>query len=105
MNCQPIVRLLQRSIERLVAAEIEVEALRDRNVDDAQEALVLFLELFLVKDLNGDDARILDIEVERFVPVWVSLESANTKSAPENRTAGVQGLSVFCNGRGWSALV
>lgn len=44
-----------------MAAELEVEHVRDLDVDDAEEALVLSLEFTLVEDLNGDDGAFLDL--------------------------------------------
>jgi hypothetical protein len=43
-----------------MSAEVDVEHVRDANVDDTEEALVTALELALVKDLDGDHGRVLD---------------------------------------------
>lgn len=39
-----------------ISAGIKVNNVANANVDDTEEALVLLLELLLVKDLNGEDA-------------------------------------------------
>lgn len=54
---------------RTLCSEIEIDGLSNRDVDDAEEPLVLLLELFLVKDLNRYDRRVFDFDVERLVPV------------------------------------
>lgn len=43
-----------------VATQVQVEDICNTDVDDAEEALVPFLELALVEDLDGDDGRVLD---------------------------------------------
>lgn len=48
-----------------MASEFEVEHVRDLDVDDAEEALVLSLEFTLVEDLDGDDGSFLDLAVGR----------------------------------------
>lgn len=44
--------------ERTVAAKLEIEDVRDLNVDDAKKALVPPLELALVKDLDRNNGRV-----------------------------------------------
>ena len=46
---------------RTVSSAVEVKDVRDLDVADAQEALVALLELSLVKDLDRDDGRVLDL--------------------------------------------
>jgi hypothetical protein len=41
-----------------ISAELEVEDVAHAAVDDAKEALILFLELSLIEYLYGDDARL-----------------------------------------------
>lgn len=43
-----------------MSSELEVEHVADFDVDHTEEALVSTLELSLVKDLNGNDGRLLD---------------------------------------------
>ena len=54
---------------RTLCSKVEIDGLSNRDVDDAEEPLVLLLELFLVKDLNRYDRRVFDFDVERLVPV------------------------------------
>lgn len=65
-----VVRALQVAGKGLFTAEVKVDGLRDGDVDDAEEALILLLELLLVEDLDREDARVLDVDVKRLVPVW-----------------------------------
>jgi hypothetical protein len=46
---------------RTVAARVQVDHRADADVDDAEEALVLLLELLLVKDLDGENALLVDL--------------------------------------------
>lgn len=48
-----------------LAAQLEVNDLRNGHIDDTEEALITLLELFLVEDLNGQDGAILDGTVVR----------------------------------------
>lgn len=43
-----------------MTTEVEIKHIADTNVDNAKEALIAFLELALVKDLDGDDGGVLD---------------------------------------------
>jgi hypothetical protein len=46
---------------RTVAARVQVDYRADADVDDAEEALILLLELLLVKDLDREDALLVDL--------------------------------------------
>jgi hypothetical protein len=48
-----------------VAAGIQVDDRSDADIDDAEEALVLLLELLLVEDLNRQDALLVDSPAPR----------------------------------------
>lgn len=71
MNDEVVVGLFELLVEQTLASELEVEDVSDADVDDTEEALVALLELLLVKDLDGDDGRIGDVDVEAVVPVGV----------------------------------
>ena len=87
--------MAQEDSKRTVTTHVEVKNIADTNVDDAEEALITFLELALVKDLNGDDRRLFDhtarnsdtskinidndVHVETFVPVRVQSLLDNTR--------------------------
>ena len=43
-----------------MATQVEVEDVGNTDIDNAEEALVTFLELALVEDLDGNHRRILD---------------------------------------------
>lgn len=47
--------------ERTMSSSVEVEHIGHLDVDDPEEALVAFLELALVEDLDGNDRRVLDL--------------------------------------------
>lgn len=44
-----------------MAAQFQIDNISDSNVDDPEKPLITFLEFSLVKDLNGDNGRVLDI--------------------------------------------
>lgn len=71
MNDELVVGFLELTREESFAAEFQIKLIRDSDVDDAQETLVLFLELLLVKYLHGDDGRVGHLKVEAVVPVRV----------------------------------
>jgi hypothetical protein len=43
-----------------MTTEVDIKDVGDTNVNDAEEALVPFLELALVENLHCDDGRVLD---------------------------------------------
>jgi hypothetical protein len=53
------------AVVRTVAARVQVDDAPDAHVDDAQEALVLFLELLLVEDLDCEHAVFGDAPADR----------------------------------------
>ena len=44
-----------------MTAQFQINNICDSNVHDAEEPLIAFLELALVKNLNGDNGRLLDV--------------------------------------------
>lgn len=44
---------------RTIAASVKVDDAADAEIDDSQKALILFLELFLIEYLDGEDALIV----------------------------------------------
>lgn len=53
-----------------ISAQVEVKSVCDWDVDNAEETLILLLEFLLIKDLDCDDARVLDVDIKRLVPIW-----------------------------------
>lgn len=49
-----------------IATNIDVEYIAHLNIDRSQESLILFLELFLVKDLNCNDTLVRHLTVSRW---------------------------------------
>jgi hypothetical protein len=45
---------------RTVSTKVDIEYIAHANIDDTEKALIPTLELALVKDLDGDDGRVLD---------------------------------------------
>jgi len=66
-----VVGLFEIARKHLIPARVEVYHRPYADIDDAQEALVLLLELLLVKDLNREDALFVHFHVEALVPVGV----------------------------------
>ena len=70
-----------------ISTDIKIYDIADPNVDDTEEALVLFLELFLIENLNGENAvlcrfpgsmlgllathQLQDIHVKDFIPIRI----------------------------------
>lgn len=71
MNDHVVVGLFEIAREHLVSASVKIYYRPDADVDDTQEALVLLLELLLVKYLNRQDAFFVHSHVEALVPIGV----------------------------------
>jgi hypothetical protein len=81
VNHEVISRLLEIAGEHLVIS-VRPKLWHDianTNVDHSQEALVLLLELLLIKHLNSEDAAFVRIEIKALVPVWVQSSLADAR--------------------------
>ena len=80
MYHQIVGRLLEIPREHLIiGVGGQLNDISYANVDDSEKALVLFLELLLVKDLDGENAVFIDFKVETLIPVWIQRSLGNLR--------------------------
>lgn len=78
MYHQIIGRFLEVPREHLIiGVGAQLNDISYANVDDSKKALVLLLELFLVKDLDGENTVFTDFKVETLIPVWIQRSLGN----------------------------
>jgi hypothetical protein len=103
----------ERTGQRTLSSQVKIDRLSDGNVDHSKETLILLLELLLVEDGHGQHARVLDLDIERLVPIYrekkgkergASVSFVRHRLLPARSAESVQGLRVFCVSRDASAL-
>jgi len=67
-------RLFEIPGEHLViSVGSQLDNVPDADIYDTEEALIPLLKLFLVEDLNSQNAVLVHLEIKALVPVWVEI--------------------------------